>query len=467
MKSARVLIRFKKDKLYIFLSIILPMVIRFIPEAVFPYPIGFDTPLYLAMGKTWTKRPLPFPLLVALLGSLYSVGVDLLPVMKVLPTLIYGLLGYASFMFARRYLMWSSSASLLLSLNLPLSIAMLRISWDMHKLALGIALMLLSLSFWRNIRDAKGRAIFLILSMLTIISHELITVTYLLTMTIFAIRSENRARAAALAVLLIGTSCFLGAWYGSNPEKVFGWIPAIFSSTPFSNLAHELYENGLLILKLYPLMLPISIIGFFKDDAITTWLAFYLLGSLSTVFSPTFLLGGVLPWRYILLLTIPLSIYAARGALILGGKISSRKNPWALILVLLINFPSYPFLTTLNAPFPYEHRGIVPEHMIQTSIPLYDIGPTINLLRRVNHGTLIIYGDFIGWAKYYTNARVIGFGGVYGEVRTLEQALALIEDKSEVFLIFWDDVTAGRLGFRVLAMEGNLKLYRYAGYEEK
>ena len=459
-------IKVKKDNLYFLLSVTLSMIIRFIPEAIFPYVIGFDTPLYFVMGKEWIKRPLPFPLFVALLGSLYFIGVDLLLAMKILPILLYGLLGYASFMFAVKYLLWSNFASLLASLNLSLSIAMLRISWDMHKLTLGVALMLLSLSFWRSMKDVKSRAFFLILSTLTIISHELITVTYLLTMTIFIIRrGENRI--SALAVLLIGASCFLGAWYGRNPEMVFGWIPIIFSSTPFSNVTYELHENALLILKLYLLTLPASIIGFFKDDAITVWFAFYLLGSLSTIFSPTFLLGGVLPWRYILLLAIPLSTYATRGILILGGKVGAWKPLLALILALFMNFPSYPFLTALNAPIIYRHGGVMPEHMAQTSIPLHDIEPTINLLRKVGHGTLIVYGDFIGWAKYYTNARVIGFGGVYGEAPTLEQALALIRDDSEVFLIFWDDVIAERLGFQVLAMEGNLRLYKYVGCEEK
>ena len=26
----------------------------------------------------------------------------------------------------------------------------------------------------------------------------------------------------------------------------------------------------------------------------------------------------------------------------------------------------------------------------------------------------MVYGDFVGWALYYTDARVIGFGEIYG-----------------------------------------------------
>jgi len=36
-------VRFKLERLYPTLSIIVPAAVRWIPEAQFPYPIGFDT----------------------------------------------------------------------------------------------------------------------------------------------------------------------------------------------------------------------------------------------------------------------------------------------------------------------------------------------------------------------------------------------------------------------------------------
>lgn len=466
MKQTKLLIRVRKEKLCLFLSAIIPIIVRSIPEAIFPYPIGFDTPLYFVMGKEWIKRPLPFPLFVSLLGVLYFIGVDLVLAMKFIPTLVYGLLGIASFMFAKNYLAWGAFDSLLASLSLSLSIAMLRMSWDMHKLTLGIALMLLSYSFSRTRENLKGRILFFILSMLAIISHELITVTYLLTLVFLAMR-RNENRFLALTVLVMGALCFFGAWYGNRLEKTFEWIPVMFKSAPFSSITYELHTNGVLILKLYLLTLPASIIGLFRDDAVTIWLAFNLLGSTATIISPSFLLGGVLPWRYILLLTVPLSVYAARGAIILGEKIGfGRKDLWALIIIFLVNFPSFSFLTT-GALTTYRCKGIMPEHMAQSSIPLHDIEPTISLSRRVKEGVLLVHGDFIGWAKYYASVKVIGFGGTYGVAPTLDQALNLAKNESKIYLLFWYDEAVEKFGFKVLAMEGNLKLYEYTRLEEK
>ncbi|MEM2352277.1 MAG: hypothetical protein QXT26_07705, partial [Thermoproteota archaeon] len=329
-----------------------------------------------------------------------------------------------------------------------------------------IALMLLSCSFLRTGDNLKGKILFFILSMLAIISHELITVTYLLTLMFLAMR-RNENRFLALTVLVMGALCFFGAWYGSRLEKTFEWIPMMFTSAPFSNIARELHTNGALILKLYILTLPMSITGLFRDDAVTIWLAFNLLGSLATIISPSFLLGGVLPWRYILLLTVPLSVYAAKGVTILSEKIGfGRKALWTLIIIFLANFPSFSFLT-MGALTIYRYEGVMPEHMAQSSIPLYDIEPTISLSRRVKEGVLLVHGDFVGWAKYYASVKVIGFGGTYGVAPTLDQALNLAKNESKIYLLFWHDEAVERFGFRVLAMEGNLKLCEYTRLEEK
>jgi hypothetical protein len=452
-------VRFKLERLHPTLSIIVPAAVRWIPEAQFPYPIGFDTPLYLAMGKNYISNPTPFRLFVIVLGALYLLKVDLLAAMKVLPTLTYCLLGFATFRFAKKYLGWSSFASLLASISLPLSVAMLRMSWDMHKLTLGIALLLLTLSYWRELDDRRGKFMFSMLSFFTFISHELVTVTYLATL-LFLLR-EDRSRLLTYANFMFGLTLFL-AWYGAHPETLLGWICNMLSSKPLSNFTSELSSNGGLLVKLYSLYTPFIIAGAFRDKAVNLWIAFYLLGSLSTVISPSFLLGGVPPWRYALLLTIPLSLHATRGVIALTEKV--RMNPvGAILLILLMNTPAFSFLGITNFFTFYEVEGIIPSHMAQTSIPLSDIKPTINLMGKVNGGTVLVYGDFVGWVEYYANARVIGFGGTYGATQTLEQALNLAKNGGDVYLLFWDDSQAERLSFKVVAAEGRLKLYKYLG----
>jgi hypothetical protein len=84
-------------------------------------------------------------------------------------------------------------------------------------------------------------------------------------------------------------------------------------------------------------------------------------------------------------------------------------------------------------------------------------------MRKVNGGTVLVYGDFVGWAEYYANAKVVGFGGTYGATQTLEQALNLVKNGSDVYLLFWDDSQAEKFGFKVVAAEEHLKLYKYSG----
>ncbi|MFB0522142.1 MAG: hypothetical protein ACETV1_00090, partial [Candidatus Bathyarchaeia archaeon] len=86
------------------MSFVIPAFVRWIPEAQFPYPIGYDTPLYISWGKHYASNPVAFPLMLPLLGGLYASGFDLVAVMTYLPTLLYGLLGLSAFLFSRLYL---------------------------------------------------------------------------------------------------------------------------------------------------------------------------------------------------------------------------------------------------------------------------------------------------------------------------------------------------------------------------
>jgi len=77
------------------------LIIRSIPEMLFPYPIGFDTPLYFVFGKNYASNGQFFPLLNFILGRLYAAGIDMVPTMKILPTMIYGLFGFGVYLFGR------------------------------------------------------------------------------------------------------------------------------------------------------------------------------------------------------------------------------------------------------------------------------------------------------------------------------------------------------------------------------
>jgi len=459
MKSLKVTINLKKHA--IILSFIIPVIVRAIPEIQFPYPIGFDTPLYFAFAKYHAQEGLwpPYRLFqTVILGGLYTIGIDAVIAMKILPTIIFGLFGLSIYLLAKNYLQWNNTKSLLTSIITTLSIANLRISWDMHDLMLGLVFLTLTIS---TIKKPQNTIAFLIFATLTILAHQLtaiilISILLILTLTDF----KDKHYPIRLIILFIGFILFI--YFNIDYLLKLYWIPS-FTYPSFQSIVYE-SQNIIMIMKLYLPILPLSIAGYFKDKIMATWLILALLGSLSTIISPSFLLGGVLPWRYVLLLAVPLAIYTTNT--LWKIKIKFGKNQTITIaIILLIHLATFTFLGLKIVPAYYEIPSKIPSNMVQTSIPLYDIEPTITLLNQIRNEqniTLLVYGDFVGWASYYTNAKVIGFGGTYNEGPDLQQVLTKIARKDNLYLLYWNDQEAYLLGFKKISQQGNLALYKYS-----
>jgi hypothetical protein len=459
MKSLKVTINLKKHA--IILSFIIPATIRAVPEIQFPYPIGFDTPLYFAFAKYHAQVGLwpPYRLFqTVILGGLYTIGIDAVIAMKILPTIIYGFFGLSIYLLAKNYLQWNNIKSLLTSIITTLSIANLRISWDMHDLMLGLVFLTLTIS---TIKKPQNTIAFVIFATLTILAHQLtaiILISILLILTLTDIKDKHYP--IRLIILFIGFILFI--YFNIDYLLKLYWIPT-FTYPSFQSIVYE-SQNILMIMKLYLPILPLFIAGYFKDKIMSTWLILALLGSLSTIISPSFLLGGVLPWRYVLLLAVPLAIYTTNT--LWKIKIKFSKNQTITIaIILLIHLATFTFLGLKIVPAYYEDPSKIPSNMVQTSIPLYDIEPTITLLNQIRNEqniTLLVYGDFVGWALYYTNAKVIGFGGTYNEGPDLQQVLTKIARKDNLYLLYWNDQEAYLLGFKKISQQGNLALYKYS-----
>jgi len=151
-----------------------PALIRWVPEAQFPYPIGYDTPHYLAAGMVYAESLHPFPLLYFVLARLYNIGVDPIYSMKVLPTILYGLFGFSTFLLAKRQFRWSNWKSLLLVFFVAFSPAMLRGSWDLNKQMLALVLFVSSLCLLDGLRRTVNIVFFVGFSVLVAMSHELV-----------------------------------------------------------------------------------------------------------------------------------------------------------------------------------------------------------------------------------------------------------------------------------------------------
>lgn len=455
------------------LSFIVPALIRWIPEAQFPYPVGFDTPLYISWGRHYASNPVAFPLILPLLGGLYALGLDMVAVMKYLPTLLYGLLGLSIYRFSRSHLGWRLEKCLLAVFVVALSLASLRVSWDMHKQLMATAFLFLALSWLKSLNRPLGFAAFAFLSFLAAFSHEVVF-GVLMVVSLYWFLSkvcEEPKKGLPILVVVLGILfLFVGAWYGWRLDEILrrglgSWLSD--ASSLGDRWLWEAEKNLSEFFKLYGLIVPLMVLGLFKDSVLLPWLGLGLLGSFSTVLFPLYV-PSITPSRWMLLLAYPFSFYVAHGFDRLRLlRIGSLGRLMALTLVLLaINVPTWGFLGLTSQPSQFTIVGFLPESMVSSSIPLHDIEATIWLVKRFDEtaGTvLIVHGHYFGWASYYTGKRVVTFGELYGADRTIKQALDLAqkEDAGDIYLLWYVDGDAYSSGFVKVAEKGPMKLYRY------
>lgn len=128
-----------KKILFPLLAFIIPMLVRFIPEIIMgPYLVGFDNLAhYVPTTMLWLQGHVSLWSFVATAPLLYTVtaGLTLASgsvtiVLKILPSVLLGLLGLSMYLYARRGLSWSPLKSLVPAIIGTLYFVALRISWD-------------------------------------------------------------------------------------------------------------------------------------------------------------------------------------------------------------------------------------------------------------------------------------------------------------------------------------------------
>jgi hypothetical protein len=470
-------VRFKLERLYPTLSIIVPAAVRWIPEAQFPYPIGFDTPWYLASAKLYAENLQPFPLLYFILGRLYNVGIDPLISMKIMPTALYGLLGLSTFLLARRTFMWSGWKSLILVLAVALSPAMLRASWDLNKQALALIFFISSLSLLRSLRSLRSAAAFIILSVLTSMSHELIfglmTAVYILLAlnVIFRVFKGEEADLKKISTLLLSiglsSTVFIGFWYGWNFKALAASTMNAGVTTSTTALWPEKFTQLFLFYNVG--LIPLAILGFFRNEVAIAWLIAAAVGSFSIILPPRITIS--IPERWFILIAYPIAVFAANSVSRLRlNSPKPEKAALTIALILLCNSFSLPLLG-LSA-WPSIIRGLegyVPTCMASSSIPLSDIEATRKLIAEINQtgkSVLITHIVYAGWVKYFNpQIPLIAFAEWYSTMQTAAKALEAAKTwgYSKIYLLWYVENEARELGFKKISGEGGLSLYTYAG----
>jgi len=464
------------------LSFMIPALIRWVPEAQFPYPIGFDTPSYLAEAKAYSKNLDFFPLLFRILGWMYAVGLDSVVAMKFLPTLFYGFLGISVYYFARSYLGLDRWRSLLTVGVLAFSVVSLRVSWDLNKQVFATVPLFLALSQLKRLHSPYRSGLFVVLGLLVASSHQLVfalmsgILLYLIVSEAYRFCKgrgvDIRLISVALATLGGGLLVFLGGWYGWSLLEVHR--AAALSNAVGAAFEYEAWITAFqkytrIFVICYGLLLPFIVLGFFRQQALTGWMMVAAAGSLSSFVSPWFGFYFFDRWTYLLIYPSTFYVAAALKRLKLANPLSLRKSLVLLGVLLVINVQSLSFLGLCSWPeWLPRAPSFFPELMAVSSIPIQDIEATAQLLGRLNQKSqdlvLIVHINYLGWASYYSEHRMVAWIP-WSYPGTLSEALDAAKNLKveDIYLLWYGDQDAFRLGFSKFLENGPMKLYKYEG----
>jgi hypothetical protein len=319
-------------------------VARLIPELLaLSSPIGFDTVYYASAiknGVVWPNWSLFFTstwLLYAVALPIHQVlSVDPFLLLKVLAPAFFGLNVAGIFWFAKKALLWDSRLSLLAGGFFAFQLASLRISWDLLRNTLGMAILLFALPFFVTLSSRREVMAFVFLSVLAVFAHEYAAVTLFAVVLGFVLwhfvkekKVDMRhlmAALPALAIFLVGLGLrFFPLSYGVEGNVVSAgdvshssagglFFMVNYLSVRDSVQYYPAYWNlALNVVILFSLLyLPYLFLvwkGYFDNIVLKSWTVLLLIGSFSCLVMPFFAVDLWSRWMFILV--YPFSFFAA------------------------------------------------------------------------------------------------------------------------------------------------------------
>jgi len=327
------------------LSFALGFIVRLIPEILaYPYPIGYDTVVYAAIvqrGVIWSHWTSVFStwLLYAFWIPIYNVTqADPFLLLKLTGPLLYGLSACGVYWFSSKGLNWDPRRSLIAASFFVFQLAAFRISWDLLRNTLGMAILLFALPFLLKLESWKDFAWFVLLSVLVVFGHELASVV-MFTVVVFGVMvndllKRNRARLFKVsAAVSPSLTLFLASMYlkvfplqlGVETNVINAVQPIVRpagmfflanyfvgSNSGFYSGYFDLASQVLSVFTvLYLLCLPLVLVGFFRNRVLDVWTLFVVCASFSCLVMPFFALNW---WdRWMFLLVYPFTFYAVVG----------------------------------------------------------------------------------------------------------------------------------------------------------
>ncbi len=522
LRSSLRTIDFKKG---LILAFLVGFAIRLIPEVLsFPYPIGFDTVYYawrIKSGVVWYDWSQVFTttwLLYGLLIPVYNfVRGDPFLVLKVAAPLLFGLDACGVYYFAVKALNWTNRKSLLAAGLFSFQFAALALSWNYYRNVLGLGVLLFALAWVKNgVRGWKEFGFLALASVLVVLSHEYAAVVLFVAVSGVVLAQLLRTKRVGVLRVLAAVSpafvLFLTRFYsvfspvvssvqGSvimSYQPVGHYGGALFFLTNYLTVwdSVQVYSSYFdlvfsvfsLFALFYVVLLPLVLVGFFRDRVLDSWVLLLLVGSFGAVVVPVFALD--LWSRWMLMLVFPFTFYAANGVTRVFGsgeksvspgfrwlgwlKLSRRtvKGLLALSLSLGLVYMCVPLLFGEAGVFGFPTTvSYVPSTMQSTTVPLVDVDGTVRSMEwlnaRMDGGSVLLAQDaFFPWARLYMDggrSLVYFKSDVPGAVD-----LAVSLGFSRVYFVWWNE-NIGWYGLTVPAgfisvySSGRISVFEYSG----
>ena len=500
------------------LSFVVGFAVRLIPELLaYPYPIGYDTVHYVAVtknGVAWNHWSSVFStwLLYAVLSGVHSLlQVDPVLLVKLVAPLLYALNACGVYYFTMQVLGWDARTSLVAALFFVFQLAAFRISWDLLRNALGMALLLFALPFVVKLESKMNLVWFVVLSVLVVFCHELTSVVMFAVVTggIMLRAGLNRNTAKLLkvsAAILPAMMVFSASMYFrvfpvqlgvetniieavapvARPGGLFFlanyFVGSRSGSYPgYFDLASHVFS---VFVVLYLLCLPLVVVGFFRNRVLDVWTVFLVCASFGCLVLPLFAFDS---WdRWMFLLVYPLSFYAVNGLLKVFQSVRRAVRPrfgwlrWMRVskgtavgllfgMILLTSFYMGATLQSDNYVV-FSIPTISRYFSVAPTIPLQDVEGTVQVMEWLNGhmhdgSCVLVHTAFLEWANLHLDGSHTVVVYVTGIAEAMDVATG--NGFSTVYLVWWGEdigwywVTAPS-GFRPVFESGRMAAFEYS-----
>jgi len=465
------------------LAFLVPLIYRIALELYSnPFTVGYDTLVFYLPHITGFYSPSPVelygyaPLYYIIAYAAKSILGDPLTAIKVLAIALQGLFGLSLFLWSSTIL--TRQKALIFSLTASFFFTTLRIAWDLHRNALGLTLMLLTLFSLEMIKGRRSQIIIASsLGILTALCNPLIPPILIMMLLPKLLRREKISILISSTTMAVWLSTLIAQFMSKSSlsDTMFAHLIPLGSSSLFPSGLIGLEFFAYIMVPLLPLFLLCALSGrmnkymYKKTIPALIWLIFCIILGLTT---------GI-GFRFLLMAPIP--------AIFLIVFYSGRKTQVVLIGVVVVLSIGYSTYGTFN-PFPYftspwmwhsEFLNAVPSSMLQNTVPLEDSQTVINLfgdlratINEYNDSRLLVFRPMLSYAilSDISPSKIILFDVIFNNTELTNY----LHEGYNIYTIWWkpgyqwyglDMAEFEGANFSINATSGDYAIYYIKGFK--